>query len=141
MTQPQARRAFVSSSNRGHRFMDFFCLSPNGIRAGFPSPRLLRELPAQQRVRARGTVVIALTANPHYALSGVRPGTRVAEVTRRLRLAKPFHVGKNFWYLTPGRGVRGVLKVRHGVIEEVGIAEQRLTRRRAQDRLFFRSFF
>ena len=56
-----ARRAFVSSSSRGRRYMVFYCLSPDGIRAGFPSPRLRRLLPRSQRGRSRGTVVLALT--------------------------------------------------------------------------------
>jgi hypothetical protein len=62
-------------------------------------------------------------------------------VARRLRLSHPFAVGANRWYLTPGRQVRGVLKVRHGVIEEIGIAESRFARRRAAARTFLRGFF
>ena len=141
MTDATARAAFVSSSARGHRYMDFFCLTPDGIRVGFPSPALLRTLPRRQRHSAAGKVVLALTANRHYLLDGVAPGTRLAKVARRLRAGKPFYVGRNTWYLAAGGSVRGVLKVRQGVIEEVGIASQRFTRTRSQDRGFLRSFF
>jgi uncharacterized protein len=140
MTAARARRAFVSSSARGHRYMVFYCLSPNGIRAGFPSARLLRLLPRAQRGRARGTAVLALTANRHFALDGVRPGTRLAAAARRLRAGRPFALGANRWYLTGSGSVRGVLKVQHGVIEEIGIAEARFARRPTAARTFLRGF-
>jgi hypothetical protein len=120
--------------------MEFFCLSGQGIRVGYPSAALLRTLRRSERSGERGKVVLALTANRHYALDGVRPGTRLATVAARLHVSHPFHVGRNFWYLTPGRQVRGVLKVRRGRIQEVGIAQKRLSTTRAQDRRFFRSF-
>ncbi len=140
MTRARARRAFVSSSARGHRYVAFYCLSPDGIRAGFPSPRLLRLLPRARRRPAGGTVILALTANRHFALRGVRPGARLAAVARRLSAGRGFAVGVNRWYLTAGRRVRGVLKVRHGVIEEIGIAEARFARSRAAARAFLRGF-
>jgi hypothetical protein len=140
MTRARARRAFVQSSTRGRRYMDFFCLSGPGIRVGYPAPALLRMLRRSERGRDRGRVVLALTANRHYALHGVRPGMELARVARYLHVSRPFHVGKNFWYLTPGRPVRGVLKVRRRFIQEIGIAQERESATRAQDRRFFRSF-
>ena len=50
-----------------------------------------------------------------------------------------FVVGRNTWYLTPNGPSHGVLKVRHGVIEEVGIANKILTRNNRVRRLFLRS--
>jgi hypothetical protein len=141
MTRARARRAFRYSTDRGHRFMDFFCLADQGIRVGYPSPKLLRALSRAQRGRVHGRVVIALTANRRYALRGVHPGTRLATVKKRLRAGRPFHVGLNFWYLVPdGRSV-GVLKVRRGTIREVGIADKRFTHTRRTARTFLSSFF
>jgi hypothetical protein len=80
------------------------------------------------------------TANPYYALRGVTPGATVAAASRRVRLGKPFHIGANSWYLVSNRSATGVLKVRHGIIEEIGIAERQLTRSRRADRAFLRSF-
>jgi uncharacterized protein len=141
MNLKQARAAFVSSSARGHRYMDFFCLTPNGIRVGLASPGLIRSLPRQSRHGLAGRVVLVLTANRHFALRGVRPGMRLAAVAHRLRAGKPFYVGRNDWYLIPGRQTRGVLKVQHGLIEELGIASGRATHTRTEGRHFFRSFF
>ena len=141
MTFKRARAAFVSSSTRGHRYMDFFCLTPNGIRVGIASPGLIRSLPRRSRRGLAATIVLALTANRNFALHGVKPGARLAAVARRLHAGRPFDVGSNAWYLTPGRTTRGVLKVQHGVIDEIGIASGRVTRTRAEGRRFFHSFF
>jgi hypothetical protein len=141
MTRQRARRALADSSTRKHRYMDFFCLTPNGIRVGYASTRLEGELSPSQRQHVNGRVVLALTANPRYALRGVRPGMRLAAVARKLRTGAPFHIGLNWWYLTPGGQSRSVLKVRHGIIEEIGIADGGLTRTHQAAARFLRSFF
>lgn len=141
MTRARARARFGGFSTRGRRYMDFFCPRAGGIRAGYPSPKLLGTLPARERRRVRGRVVLMLTASTRYALGGVRHGARVAAVARRLHLGKPFHIGLNFWYIAPGKTANGVLKVRHGVIEEIGIANRQLTSTRRRQGLFLGSFF
>jgi hypothetical protein len=141
MTRAQARRAFSDSSARKHRYMDFFCLTPNGIRVGYASTRLKLELSRNEWQQVQGTVVIASTANPLYALRGVHAGMSLAAAGHMLAVGRPFHVGSNDWYLTPGRQVRGVLKVRRGTIEEIGIADGRLTRTRKAAASFLRTFF
>jgi hypothetical protein len=107
--------------------MDFFCLSPIGIRVAYPTPALLGTLSPAERRRVQGRIVLALTADPRYSLHGVRPGTRLASVARRLGTGRRFTVGLNDWYLTPNGPSHGVLKVRNGIIEEIGIADERLT--------------
>ena len=79
MTRARVRRAFVASSDHGRRYMDFFCLTPIGIRVAYAVPRGC--FGSSPPLRAGGCVagrVMALTANPHYALQGVRPGARLA---------------------------------------------------------------
>jgi hypothetical protein len=139
MTRAQARRAFTHSSRRNRRYMDFFCLTPNGIRVAYPSPALLRSLPRAARRRVGGRVVLALTANRHYALSGVHPGARLRGVARRFHVGRGMRIGRNTWYLFADGPIRGVFKVRHGVIEEVGIADRRLTASRATARRLMRT--
>lgn len=51
--------------------------------------------------------------------------------TRRLKLGRVIQLGPNHWYVVPGRASDGVLKVRHGIIQEVGIANRQLTDARA----------
>jgi hypothetical protein len=120
---------------------DDFCLRGGfGIRAGYPSQKLLRELPPGLGARVRDRMVLMLSANGLYALHGVRHGTSVAGAAQRLRLGKPFHIGLNYWYITPGRRANGILKVRHGTVLEVGLADRALTSGRAAQRRFLKGF-
>jgi hypothetical protein len=127
-----------SPTNNG---FDNFCLYAGwGIRAGYPTARLLSSLPPSTRRAVRGRIVIALTANPFYALDGARPGQRLAEVSKRLKPGKVFRIGANDWYVVAGRSAAGVVKVRGGVIQEVGLASRRLTRTRAAQSRLLKSF-
>ena len=85
--------------------------------------------------------ILALTSNRHYAFGRVHPGAHLARARRSLRLGKPFVVGRNTWYLVTIHGGRGVLKVRRGRVQEVGIADRRLTAGRGAASRFLRSFF
>ncbi|MGI9185343.1 MAG: CocE/NonD family hydrolase [Solirubrobacteraceae bacterium] len=140
LTRARAHRAYVHSSDRGQRYKDFFCLAPIGIRVGYGSPTLLRTIRARARARYRDRVVWISTANPFYSVRGVRPGARVNAAHRRLRLGRPFHVGLNWWYFGHSGATITLLKVRHGRIEEVGIAMRSLTRTRKMQAAFVRSF-
>ncbi len=121
--------------------MDFFCLSQSGIRVGFPSASLLRSLPREQRARYSGHVILALTANREYALRGVHVGASVKGVARKLHLSPAYRVGLNTWYLAPNGSSRGVLKVRNGRIEEIGVATRQLTGSHAAVKRFLRGFY
>jgi YVTN family beta-propeller protein len=140
LTRARARGRLPRFAVRGNGF-DNFCLSPGpGIRVGYPSAKLLRSLPPNARTPIMDRIVLALTANPFYALHGARPGMRLAAVAARLKLAKALRIGVNDWYIAPGHTSDGILKVRHGTIEEIGLASKRLTTgRRAQGR-FMLSF-
>ena len=84
--------------------------------------------------------MLALTANRHYSLRGVRSGTRVRAAVRRLHAHRSFKVGVNRWYLISARGVTDVLKVRGGIVQEIGIADRRLTASPRADKRFLTSF-
>ena len=85
--------------------------------------------------------MLALTdANDRYTLKGVHLGARLSSVRRRLHLGKGFKIGLNWWYLAPNGPSRGILKVRHNRIEELGIANKRLTAKRKAEKLFLESF-
>jgi hypothetical protein len=138
MTRAQAHRAYRHSSDRGLRYEDFFCLTPIGVRVGYASPKLVSAAPASAQVRGR--VVWASTSNPRYAIHGVRGGALLKFASRHLHVGKVLPVGRNDWYLAPAGSVTAVLKVRRGVVEEIGIAERALTRTRKQQSRFMRSF-
>lgn len=117
--------------------MDDFCLYAGwGIRVGYPSSKLLRVFTAPERNRVRGRIVLALTANPFYVFDAIRPGLTLAAAKRKLHLGKKLHLGLNDWYFARGKRANLVLKVRYGVIYELGLADRALsTGRRAQLRL------
>jgi endoglycosylceramidase len=134
------RRKFPSYTTRGRRYTDFFCLTRSGIRVGYPSRKLLHAISRAQRQRVRGRAVLALTASRYYALHGVPPNSKLATVARRLRISTGFHIGLNWWYLVPNGPGRGLIKVRHGVIEEIGVVDKRLTDSRPAAWRFLTSF-
>ncbi len=68
-----------------------------------------------------------LAPRDNYALDGVRPGDSLLRARAKLRLGKPFVVGANTWYLASGAAATGVLKVRAGIVYEIGIASKAFT--------------
>ncbi len=140
MTRAQARHAFTHSSTRGKRFQDFFCLTPIGIRVGYASTALLKTLSPRERRRVQGRVVLALTANAFYAARGIQPGATLATARKRLGKGNLFHVGLNYWDLIKQGSWTAVLKVRHGIVQEIGTADPRLTKTKRTQRTFIKSF-
>jgi hypothetical protein len=141
MTRARVRRRLSHRVRRHMRYEDFFCLSGGGVRVGYPTPKLLRELPRSARRSVRGRAVIILAANRRYGLHKVRPGTRLAVARRRLKLGRPFRVGRNGWYVIGGRRAAVVLKVSGGRVQEIGVANRSLTKGRRRRRTFLRAFY
>ncbi|HWF74667.1 MAG TPA: hypothetical protein VG186_15060 [Solirubrobacteraceae bacterium] len=126
-TRAHARHTLKRYQVTANNF-DNFCLYGGwGIRVGYPSSRILGAISAGERARVSGKIVLALSANPYYALHGVRPGAVLTAVAKHLGVGKAFHIGSNYWYLAPAGSARGVVKVRGGVIQEVGLANKQLT--------------
>ena len=140
-TRAQSRRAYTHSSNRGRKFQDFFCLTPIGVRVGYASTKLLDFLPRSQRHKYSSRVVWASTSDVHFSIKTIRPGATVKAARKHLKLSKPYFVGRNTWYLAPNGKSRAIFKVRRGRIEEIGIADNALTRTPKQDRFFLRTFY
>lgn len=140
MTKKQARSVYLESTNRGRKYEDCFCLTPNGVRVGYASAKLLATLSAPERRRVAGRVIWASTANKHYSIHSVRPGDQLADVRRHLRLGPGYQVGLNEWHFAPNGPSNALLKVRHGIVEEIGIADKALTRSRHAQLAFAKSF-
>ena len=139
-TRAQAEHAYSRSSSRGSRFEEFFCLTPIGIRVGYASPKLLAKLPAKRRETFAARVIWISTANPFYTIHGIRPGASVTAAAARLKLSKVFVIGLNDWYLAPDGAATAVFKARAGIVEEIGIADKRLTQGRTAQRNLLTSF-
>jgi hypothetical protein len=133
MARSRARHVLRRFSTRGRRYVDFFCLKSAGITAGYAYARLVASLPRAERRRLMGRIVVLLTANRRYVLRGVRPGVK-ARSLRRLRPGRPLRFGANTWYVVGNGASRGIVQVRGGIVQEVGIAVPSLTRTRASAR-------
>ena len=142
LTQARARHTLTHRQASTGSGVDNFCLYGGwGIRAGYPSSKLLRSLSRKERARVKGRIVLALTGNPYYALDGATPGTKLtAAITKKLRVGKVIAIGLNDWYIAPGKVSQGVLRVRGGIIQEVGIANKTLTNGRAAQKRFLTGF-
>jgi hypothetical protein len=141
LTRRQAQHTLPHFAEMSNHFQNFCLHAGPGIRVAYSSPHLLASLAAAHQSALSNRIVIALTANPFYALHGARAGTRLVKVRTQLKLGQPLHIGLNYWYVTPGTASNGVLKVRHGIIQEIGIANKTLTQgRRAQARFLASGF-
>jgi hypothetical protein len=140
MTRAQARHAYTKSSNRGKRFQDFFCLTPIGVRVGYASPKLLATVAKSERKSLANRVIWASTASAYYTADGVRVGAAIRAAGKTLKLTGPIKIGANDWYVVRERSSTIVLKVRSGVIQEVGIGDRALTAGATAQRNFLQSF-
>jgi hypothetical protein len=85
-------------------------------------------------------VIWISTSSAYYAINGVRPGATITAAAKKLRVGKEFRIGLNDWYLAPAGPVTAILKVRHHLVQEIGIAERQLTEGRPAQRTFLTSF-
>jgi 6-phosphogluconolactonase (cycloisomerase 2 family) len=141
MTRAQARQRYQQSSRHGSRFEDVFCLTPSGVSVGYASNPLLTTLSAKARAKLRGRVVVVVSADPIYALHGIRPGSTLRAAAKRLHTGAVIHVGASNWYMAREGSTTGVIEVRQGIVREVGVANAKLTdSRKTQLRFIKRAF-
>jgi hypothetical protein len=115
-----------STANQGAAYVRI------GVRVGYATRTISKKL--------YGHVVWASTSSAYYTLKGIRVGATVAAASRKATLTGPYKVGANTWYFAPAGTANGILKVRSGVIEEIGIADKDLTKTTAAERKFLKSF-
>jgi hypothetical protein len=128
ISRARSHKILKRFSARGRRWQDFYCLSPRGLRAGYTPTSILNRLPARYRKRYLDATILLSTADHRYALHGVHPDTRFTpEIARRLGIGRPYAIGANTWYLDNNGPSHGIIKVHHGLVEEVGIIDKRLT--------------
>jgi hypothetical protein len=134
------QRRLLSRYTERNAHTDNFCLSGGpGIRVGYATRQILGVTASASRITAE-TVVLVLTANPFYAIDGIRPGSRLATATRRLKLGRVIHSGRNDWFVIAGSTSNDILKVRQGTVREVGLASRQLTASRSTALAMLRNF-
>ena len=83
-------------------------------------------------------VKIPIPKVPHC---GIRAGQSIATAARLLGTEPPFRIGLNYWYLARKAGYTAVLKVRGTVVQELGIADNALTKTRKTQNVLMHSFY
>jgi 6-phosphogluconolactonase len=141
MTRAQARHRYQQSSRHSSRFEDVFCLTPAGISVGYASNKLLTTLSSSARDKLRGRVVVAISANPIFALHGIRPGAILHAAAKRLHTGTVVHVGASNWYFAREGSTTGIIEVHHGIVRDVGIANAKLTDSRKAQLTFIKRAF
>jgi hypothetical protein len=126
MTRQRARQAYRRSSDRRAADQDVFCLAPAGVHVGYPSSELLSVLAPKTRSVLAGHVIWMFTANPYYAVDGIRPGAVLAAVQQALPHGALASSGAVRWYLAQAGSVNVLFELRGGVVQEVGIADLRV---------------
>ena len=140
-TRARTRKSLAPLAVQGGSETDVLCLvGGSSIRVGYPTSALLRTLSSHDRRNVRGRVVLALTSSAYFAIGRVRPGVTLAQAKRSLRLGSALRIGPSAWYLVPNGPSRGVVEVRGGLVEEIGIANKRLTDGHGAAVRFFSSF-
>jgi hypothetical protein len=139
MTQAAAKRALPLRTKLTGGFDDFCLHAGFGIRVAYGSQTSLQKLKRADRKRLDDKIVIALTANAFYAVGGVKPGATLSSAGKRLHLGKPIQLGLNAWYFVSQKKATGVLKVRNGIVYEVGLADKTLTANPAAQKRLLRA--
>ena len=78
---------------------------------------------------------------PSCFLGNCGSAAGIAAAAKTLRTGTPFHIGRNLWYLAPNGPLSTiVLKVRQGIIGEIGIGAKTVTQGHKVQLAFLKSF-
>jgi hypothetical protein len=137
-TRSGVRRALGPKRNRRTRNgLDRYCVRGGGIlEAGYPTRRLSRLI---RRV-LKGHSTRALSSSRRFSVRGIRRGTSLRALRRRLHGERRYRVGRNAWYLARGRKATLLFKVRGKKVLAVGLAARSATRGRRASRRFLRAW-
>jgi hypothetical protein len=136
-TRKSQRRVFHGKALKARRGMDSYCATGGGrFRIGYPTSRLSRSA----RTLAKKRAIVILTSSKRFSVRGVRPGSSVKGLRRRLRGERRLAIGGNAWYLARGHKATLLYKTHGRRVLEVGIGDRRLTGTGGSARRFLRSW-
>ncbi len=136
-TRARQRRALRGKRLRARGGIDRYCVAGGGsTRIGYPTRRLNSTIRRWLRRRVRARAILILTSSGRFSINGIRRGTSVRVLRRKLRRERRLRVGRSTWYFAPGSRARLIYKTRRGRVLEVGKADARLTRSQAARRRF-----
>jgi hypothetical protein len=114
-----------------------YCLSGGAMRVAYTT-RSLMQLNPGARAQGLGRVALVLTGNRHYGTHGIRARMTITAARTRLNLGQGLAIGQNTWYFVTSAHATTVIKARAGVVREIGIANPKLSRNAAHQRILLR---
>lgn len=138
MTAAKVRKSHTQTYKAAGSYKGSLCLSPTGINLVYAPPKLLASLKAAARKHYKGGLVFAYTTNAHYAVSGIRVGSKLTAARKALHGGTELTVGGTSWYVALHGSVAVVLTVKHGSITRLGVAVRALNGTRAEQLRFLR---
>ena len=127
-SQKAQRRKFQGLRLKTRKGLDRYCAAGGGsFQVGYPTKRLLRTLKRNVRRKLKKRVVIVVTSSKHFSLKGLRRGDSRKKARRRLPGARRLRVGNKRWLVVPGRRVTLLVRIHAGKVQEIGIADGRLS--------------
>jgi hypothetical protein len=139
-TRKQALSAYAHDKDHSTSDTDLFCLTPSGVKAGYPSAALLRGDSKKERAKLDGHVIWLETANAHYAVDGIYPGATLAAAQRALPRGALANAAGSEWYLVRDGAVTAVIEAGGGIVQQVGIASKQFTGGAKSDKAFLKAF-
>ena len=88
----------------------------------------------------RGRAVFLLTSSRRHRIRGIRPGSRVRTLRRRLRGERRYRIGRNVYFVAPGRRARLLFRTRRGRVRAIGIGDRGAARDRRGERAYLKDF-
>jgi DNA-binding beta-propeller fold protein YncE len=101
-----------------------FCFSPAGITIGFPTRAIAKLLPYGSPPL---NMTWALTANPHYSVSGIAPGIALKTAEHLLPGGTVEKNGGSVVYLVRTKGSTLIMLAKGQAVQQIGIADNRVT--------------
>ena len=119
------RRALTGRRVTGRAGVDRYCVATGGsLRLYYPT----RRSDATIRRRLANRTLLALATSQRFNVRGVKPGTRTRTLLRRVRRGTTLKLGRNRWYVAPGRRATLVFQLGgNGRVRAVGLAARSLT--------------
>jgi hypothetical protein len=102
----------------------------------YATATLLKTQSAHVRAHWHGRIVAITTGSPLFAVHGIRPGATLAAAEASLGHGHVFTSGSTTWFLAPESGNTAVVEATNGLVTQVGIAAESLTKRRAAQQAF-----
>ena len=124
-TRTGARRILTGRRVTGRAGVDRYCVAKGGSLTLYYATR---RSDANTRRRLAHRTLLALATSRRFSVRGIKAGTRLSTLTRRVGNGTTLRIGRNRYYVAPGRRATLVFQLgANGKVKAVGLATRALT--------------